>query len=54
MLKFGVLQLFIEVEHLRDECDHAVVTGFVHRIGEVDGAEGGGEGMLIPISSICQ
>jgi hypothetical protein len=30
----------IQVEHLRDEHQHAIVADFVYRIGEIDGADG--------------
>ena len=30
---------FVEVKHLRDEGDHAIVAGFVWGVGEVDGVE---------------
>jgi len=40
MLQFGVLHFFIEVKYLCDERNHAIVAGFVRRIGEVDGADG--------------
>jgi hypothetical protein len=40
MLQIRVLQPLIQTKHLRDESNDAVVTGFVNRIGEIDGADG--------------
>jgi len=40
VFEFGVLHLFIEVGHLSDEFDHAVVPGLVGGVEEVDGADG--------------
>jgi hypothetical protein len=40
MLQFGVLQLSIQIEHLRDERNHAVVAGDIGGVGEVDRADG--------------
>ena len=40
LLKPCVLHLFIQVEHLCHERDHAVVPGFVGGVGEVDSADG--------------
>lgn len=39
MAGFGGLEVFVEFQHRVDEFDHAVVTGLIGRIGEVDGTD---------------